>query len=82
MDAIEAIQYMIKDSGANMREVSRQLGNSPNFLATEIYKNVNISASYLAQIAQILGYRLILKKDGIEIEVKPRANKNKRTANK
>lgn len=78
MDVIECVKYMTADSGQSVRRVSQLLDRSPNFLGTTFSKRSDIGSSNVARIANLLGWRLVLKKGDVEVEVAPRADGDNR----
>ena len=74
MDIIECAKRMIASSGKSARQVSRDLGKSPNYMAATFANRSDMSASNVARVAKLLGWRLVFRKDDIEMEVTPRAD--------
>lgn len=72
MDVLDAIKTMISESGMSMRKISSELGRAQTYLATTIGKNSDMGASNVARIANYLGWRLVLKKGDVELEISPR----------
>lgn len=81
MDILDCIKHMIADSGYSARQVSRMLDRSPNFLGSTFVNGSDVGASHTAKIANLLGWHLVLKKGDMEMEVTPRADSDKGTAN-
>ena len=84
MDILDCIKKMIETSGKSARQVSRDLGRSPNYLGATFANGSDVGASNAARIARLLGWRLAFVRDDgdsrEELEVTPRANSNQGTA--
>jgi hypothetical protein len=84
MDILDCIRKMIEASGKSARQVSRDLGRSPNYLGATFAHGSDVGASNAARIARLLGWRLAFVRDDgdyrEELEVTPRANSNQGTA--
>ena len=84
MDIVDCIKRMIDGSGRSARQVSRDLGRSPNYISATYANNSDVGASNSARIARMLGWRLVFvrEEDGKreELEVDPRADSDKGTA--
>ena len=84
MDILECIKHMVDESGKSARQVSRDLGRSPNYLGATFANGSDVGASNAARIARLLGWRLAFVRDDgdsrEELEVAPRANSNQGTA--
>ena len=72
MDVLSAITKMEEAESVNDSELSRRLGKSRNYMSVTRSKNSDIGASNLAKMANAMGWRLMLAKDGLNIEVTPR----------
>lgn len=84
MDILDCIKRMIEGSGKSARQVSRDLGRSPNYLGATFANGSDVGASNAARIARLLGWRLVFVRDNgdsrEEMEVTPRADSDKGTA--
>ena len=84
MDILDCIKKMIETSGKSARQVSRDLGRSPNYLGATFANGSDVGASNAARIARLLGWRLVFVRDDgdsrDELEVTPRADSNQGTA--
>ena len=78
MNVMDCIRKMIDGSGKSARQVSRELGRSPNYLSATFSGNSDVGASNVARIAKILGWRLVPVRDRDgkrdEIEITPPDN--------
>lgn len=63
MDVLDCIRKMIEGSGKSARQVSRELGRSPNYLSATFSGHSDVGASNVAKVARILGWRLVLVRD-------------------
>lgn len=81
MDIVDCIKRMTEGSGKSARQVSRDLGRSPNYLGATFANGSDVGASNAARIARMLGWRLVFvrERDGKreEMEVDPRADSDK-----
>lgn len=84
MDILDCIRGMIEASGKSARQVSRDLGRSPNYLGATFANGSDIGASNVARVARLLGWRLVLVRgdegDRDEMEVTPRADSDQGAA--
>lgn len=84
MDILDCIKQMIEASGKSARQVSRDLGRSPNYLGATFANGSDVGASNAARIARLLGWRLAFVRDDgdsrDELEVTPRDDSNQGTA--
>lgn len=80
MDILDCIKQMIEASGKSARQVSRDLGRSPNYLGATFANGSDVGASNVARIARLLGWRLVLVRDSDEMEVTPRDNSDQGSA--
>lgn len=80
MDILDCIRQMIEASGKSARQVSRDLGRSPNYLGATFANGSDVGASNAARIARLLGWRLVLVCDSDEMEVTPRDNSDQGSA--
>lgn len=69
MDAIIALEEMLKRSGMSKYALSKALGKSVNYVVNTTGRNKDISTARLAQMARVMGFRLVLVGDGVEIEL-------------
>ena len=74
MDILECIKHMVDESGISARQVSRDLGRSPNYLGATFANGSDVGASNAAKIAKVLGWKMVFKKGNEELEVTPRAD--------
>lgn len=72
MELIDAVRYMIKESGTSARSLSRELGKSPTYMAATFANDSDIGARNLAKMADAMGWRLVLEKDGAQVPIDPR----------
>ena len=72
MDVLDALTYMTEDAGSNDSRLSRDLGKSRNYISVTRAKGSDIGASNLAKMASVLGWKLVLKRGDVELEVTPR----------
>lgn len=72
MDVTDAIRKIIESSGRSARSVSIEMGRAPTYLATTLGKGSDVGAANLAKIAGAVGWRLVLERDGEEIEIDKR----------
>ena len=72
MDVLDALKYMADDAGMSDSQFSRELGKSRNYIGVTRSKGSDVGSSNLAKMANSLGWRLILKRGDVEIEVSPR----------
>ena len=56
MDVIEVIKAMLRGSGKSARQLSRDLGRSPNYRGSTIANNADVGTSNLAKMAEAMGY--------------------------
>ncbi len=84
MDILDCIKQMIEASGKSARQVSRDLGRSPNYLGATFANGSDVGASNAARIARLLGWRMVFVRDDgdarEELEVTPRADSNQGSA--
>lgn len=84
MDILDCIKQMIEVSGKSARQVSRDLGRSPNYLGATFANGSDVGASNAARIARLLGWRLAFVRDDgdarEELEVTPRADSDQGSA--
>lgn len=84
MDILDCIKKMIEQSDKSARQVSRDLGRSPNYLGATFANGSDVGASNAARIARLLGWRLAFVRDDgdsrEELEVTPRADSDQGTA--
>jgi len=73
MNAIEAVKHIASESGLSWRKISSELGHAPTYLASTFRKSSDMGASNVAKLANLLGWKLILKKGTEEIEISPRS---------
>lgn len=71
MESIEAIKYMINKRGSSARAVSIRLDRAPTFLGSSFSHGSTPRIDTMANIAEILGYKLVLKDNTEEIELTP-----------
>lgn len=77
MDILDCIKAMVAGSGKSARQVSRELGRSDNYLGATYSNNADMTASNAARIANHLGWSLVFRRGDEEIEVTPRADRDK-----
>lgn len=69
MKTTEAIAHMIKVAGMPKAELSRRMGKARTFVSSTITKGSTPRADTLAAMARHLGYTLLLRGHGEEIEL-------------
>lgn len=81
---MDCIKQMIEASGKSARQVSHDLGRSPNYLGATFANGSDVGASNAARIARLLGWRMVFVRDDgdarEELEVTPRADNNQGSA--
>ena len=71
MQTLDAIEQMIRDTGQSKAGVSSALGKHRNFLSTTFYKGSVPQADTLANIAAVMGYKLVPEGHGVQIVIDP-----------
>jgi len=73
MDAEKMLACITSDADMSMRVASQKMGRHPTFLATLRQKGSVPRISTMAEIADVYGYDLLLRKraDGQEIVIDP-----------
>lgn len=71
MTTSELIRRMIAGSGKSARKVSRDMGQSDNYLSVALARKTCLSADNLARVAEACGYRIeaVRDSDGERIEL-------------
>ena len=69
MKTLEAIQHMLDVSGMPKTELSRRMGKARTFVSSTISKGSTPRADTLAAMARHMGYTLVLRGHGEEIEL-------------
>lgn len=69
MNTLRAISRMLRASGMPKSELSRRMGKARTFVSSTISKGSTPRSDTLAEMARHMGYRLILKGHGEEIEI-------------
>lgn len=68
MKAIEALEIIIKSSGESRRDLSENIGKSPNYIASVVEqskrKDGGANSATIAAIAEACGYKLALIPEG------------------
>lgn len=82
MDVTDCIRRMVGSSGRSARQLSRDMGRAPTWLATVVSRGTDTGASRLAMIARACGWRLVLRSDADEMEVSEHADGNQGTTDK
>lgn len=82
MDITECIRRMVAGSGKSARRLSGEMGRAQTWLATIMSRGTDPSASRVAGIARVCGWRLVLRRDGEEMEVSERADGHQGTADR
>lgn len=69
----DVLSALVKNSGKSMRTISMAIGRSPNFLASTTQKRSTPHCETVANVADVCGYDLLLRKrsDGSEIIIDP-----------
>ena len=73
MEPIDVLPTIVRGSGRSMQSMSLQLGRSRNYI-TQTIQNLSVSkVDTVAEIADVCGYDLLLRKrdDGSEIVIDP-----------
>lgn len=71
MDAHSIIRSMAADADLSMREISRMMGKSPNYIGAMFGQDSTPRADTLAEIAGACGFRVVLTDGAHEYELTP-----------
>lgn len=69
MKTLDAIQRMLRTSKMPKSELSRRMGRARTFVSSTISKNSTPRADTLAEMARHMGYALVLRGHGEEIDI-------------
>lgn len=69
MNTLDAIQHMIDVSGMPKSELSRRMGKARTFVSTTLFRRSIPRADTLAEMAQRMGYSLVLRGHDEEIVI-------------
>lgn len=70
METRRAIRRIVHLSGKSQRQVSEDMGRSPNFVSAVLTQKRTPSTDLMAEIAEVCGYELqLVKKGGGEVIV-------------
>ena len=72
MDVLDAVKRVCEMEGVSGRGLSLMMGRSGNYMSATMAKGSDIGASNLARMANAMGWRLVLRKGDVEVEVSPR----------
>lgn len=67
----DALRAMLKASGTSGRQLSAELGKSPGYVGSLLNQGGDFGTENLARMARAMGYALVLRGDGHEVEVAP-----------
>lgn len=71
MDAHSIIRSMAADADLSMREISRMIGKSPNYIGAMFGQDSTPRADTLAEIAGACGFKVVLTDGSHEYELTP-----------
>ena len=66
------VRDMVARSGLSMREVSRRIGRSDNYLSSMLRNDTVPSVDLFASIAHACGYSVVVEGGGVEYRIGPR----------
>lgn len=74
MDARKIIESMMAESGTSASALSLAMGRAPGYVSATLCRNSTPKLDTFAEMAEAMGYRLLLEKDGRVLQITPIAD--------